>query len=125
MVHCGSPQQGCRAVFILKNIEVDTCGRGCNLNARMVKIKVDEIDYLYEYQCQPECASTVAGDQSGTGAPMQACMSGRSSLWMKYPLQYGIYFLMENSALSNAHTRADVTGYALMQDRPYQHTLCT
>lgn len=25
--------------------------------------------------------------------------------------------------LSNAHTRADVTGYALMQDRPYQHTL--
>ncbi len=26
-------------------------------------------------------------------------------------------------ALSNAHTRADVTGYALLQDRPYQHTL--
>ena len=25
--------------------------------------------------------------------------------------------------LSNAHTRADVTGYALLQDRPYQHTL--
>ena len=26
-------------------------------------------------------------------------------------------------ALSNAHTRADVTGYALLADRPYQHTL--
>lgn len=26
-------------------------------------------------------------------------------------------------ALSNAHTRADVTGYALLDDRPYQHTL--
>ncbi|MBI5955344.1 MAG: hypothetical protein HY865_27115 [Chloroflexi bacterium] len=25
--------------------------------------------------------------------------------------------------LSNAHTRADVTGYALLQDRPHQHTL--
>jgi len=25
--------------------------------------------------------------------------------------------------LSNAHTRADVTGYALLEDRPYQHTL--
>jgi hypothetical protein len=25
--------------------------------------------------------------------------------------------------LSNAHTRADVTGYALLTDRPYQHTL--
>jgi hypothetical protein len=25
--------------------------------------------------------------------------------------------------LSNAHTRADVTGFAVMQDRPYQHTL--
>jgi hypothetical protein len=25
--------------------------------------------------------------------------------------------------LSNAHTRADVTGYAVLQDRPYQHTL--
>ncbi len=25
--------------------------------------------------------------------------------------------------LSNAHTRADVTGYAVSQDRPYQHTL--
>ena len=26
-------------------------------------------------------------------------------------------------ALSNAHTRADVTGFALLEDRPYQHTL--
>ncbi len=26
-------------------------------------------------------------------------------------------------ALSNAHTRADMTGFALLQDRPYQHTL--
>jgi hypothetical protein len=26
-------------------------------------------------------------------------------------------------ALTNAHTRADVTGYAVLQDRPYQHTL--
>jgi hypothetical protein len=26
-------------------------------------------------------------------------------------------------AISNAHTRADVTGYALLADRPYQHTL--
>ncbi len=26
-------------------------------------------------------------------------------------------------ALTNAHTRADVTGYALLEDRPYQHTL--
>lgn len=25
--------------------------------------------------------------------------------------------------LSNAHTRADVTGFAVLQDRPYQHTL--
>ena len=25
--------------------------------------------------------------------------------------------------LSNAHTRADVTGYAILEDRPYQHTL--
>jgi len=25
--------------------------------------------------------------------------------------------------LSNAHTRADVTGYAILQDRPYQHTM--
>ena len=25
--------------------------------------------------------------------------------------------------ISNAHTRADVTGYALLEDRPYQHTL--
>jgi hypothetical protein len=25
--------------------------------------------------------------------------------------------------LTNAHTRADVTGYAVLQDRPYQHTL--
>ncbi len=26
-------------------------------------------------------------------------------------------------AMSNAHTRADVTGYSLLADRPYQHTL--
>ena len=26
-------------------------------------------------------------------------------------------------ALSNAHTRADVTGFAVLEDRPYQHTL--
>jgi len=26
-------------------------------------------------------------------------------------------------ALTNAHTRADVTGFAMLQDRPYQHTL--
>jgi hypothetical protein len=26
-------------------------------------------------------------------------------------------------ALTNAHTRADVTGFAVLQDRPYQHTL--
>jgi hypothetical protein len=26
-------------------------------------------------------------------------------------------------ALANAHTRADVTGYALLEDRPYQHSL--
>jgi hypothetical protein len=26
-------------------------------------------------------------------------------------------------ALSNAHTRADVTGFALLQDRPYQHMM--
>lgn len=25
--------------------------------------------------------------------------------------------------LTNAHTRADITGYALLEDRPYQHTL--
>ena len=110
----------------LKNIkEWIPAGAVVDMNARMVKIQVDEIEITFTsinvslnahqllQEINQELVRANAGVYVWKIEPVDEMSSSVRHLFPDGRIP----------ALSNAHTRADVTGYALMQDRPYQHTL--
>lgn len=94
-------------------------------NARMVKIRVEEIEITFTSinvslnaqellrDINRELVRANAGVYAWRIEPVDEISSSVRHLFSDGRIP----------ALSNAHTRADVTGYAVMQDRPYQNTL--
>ena len=96
-----------------------------DLHERMVKIQVEQIEISFtsiHINLKPhELLSELNRELVRAGAGVY--------LWQITPLLEAssvvrhLYPDGNVPALSNAHTRADVTGYALFGDRPYLHTL--
>ncbi len=96
-----------------------------DMNARIVKIQVDEIEITFTSinlslsardmldEINQELVRVNAGVYVWRIEPVEEMASSVRHLFPDGRIP----------ALSNAHTRADVTGYALLEDRPYQHTL--
>jgi hypothetical protein len=94
-----------------------------DMNARQVKIQVEDTEITFTginislnaHEMLQEINRELVRANAG------------AYLWRIEPVEGGsVTHLFPDGripALSNAHTRADVTGYALLQDRPYQHTL--
>ena len=95
-----------------------------DMNARMVNIKVDEVEITFTSiniglnvqellrDINKELVRINAGVYVYRIEPVEEVS----------PVHH-LYSDGRIPVLTNAHTRADVTGYAVLQDRPYQHTL--
>ncbi len=95
-----------------------------DMNARTVKIQVEDIEITFTSLNVSQSAHELLRDVN------QELVRACAGVYV-----YRIEPVVEPSpvrhlfpdgripTLSNAHTRADVTGYAVSQDRPYQHTL--
>jgi len=94
-----------------------------DMNARLVKIQVEDTEITFTginislnaHQLLQEINHELVRVNAG------------AYLWRIEPVEgASLNHLFPDGripVLSNAHTRADVTGYALLEDRPYQHTL--
>jgi hypothetical protein len=120
-----TPAPGIELPPVLKNIkEWMPAGAVVDMNARTVRIQVDEIEITFMSINVGLNAHELLRDVN------QELVRVNAGVYV-----YRIEPVVEASpvrhlypdgkvpVLSNAHTRADVTGYALLQDRPYQHTL--
>jgi len=95
-----------------------------DMNARTVKIQINDIEITFTGLNVSQSAHELLRDVN------QELVRARAGVYV-----YRLEPLVQDSAvrhlyptgriptLSNAHTRADVTGFAVLQDRPYQHTL--
>ncbi len=95
-----------------------------DMNARTVKIQINDIEITFTGLNVSQSAHELLWDVN------QELVRARAGVYV-----YRIEPVVQESAvrhlypegriptLSNAHTRADVTGFAVLQDRPYQHTL--
>ena len=100
---------------------------GCavvDMNARMINIKVDEVEITFTSINVGLNAQELLRDINQELVRINAGVYVyRIEPVEEVSLVHHLYSDGRIPALTNAHTRADVTGYALMQDRPYQHTL--
>ncbi len=97
---------------------------GVDMNARMVNIKVDEVEITFTSINVGLNAQELLRDINKELVRINAGVY----VYRIEPVEqaspvHHLYLDGKIPALSNAHTRADVTGYALLEDRPYQHTL--
>jgi len=120
-----TPKMGVELPPALKNVkEWVPAGGLVDMNARTVKIQVDEIEITFTsinvglnaHQLLDEINQELVRVNAGV------------YVWRIEPVDEAasVHHLFPDGripVLSNAHTRADVTGYAVLQDRPYQHTL--
>ncbi|MCQ3935707.1 MAG: hypothetical protein DPW18_01545 [Chloroflexi bacterium] len=120
-----APTPGAELPTALKNIkEWMPAGAVVDINARTVKIQVEEIEITFTgidvslnaHELLREINRELVGADAGV------------YVWRIEPLDEAspvrhLYSDGRIPALSNAHTRADVTGFALLADRPYQRTL--
>ena len=95
-----------------------------DMNARTVKIQINDIEITFTGLNVSQGAHELLREVN------QELVRARAGVYV-----YRLEPLVQDSAvrhlypngriptLSNAHTRADVTGFAVLQDRPYQHTL--
>jgi hypothetical protein len=95
-----------------------------DMNARMVKIQVEEIEITFTSINLSLNAHQLLGEINQELVRANAAVY----VWRIEPVveTSKVSHLFPNGhipVLSNAHTRADVTGYAVWQERPYQHTL--
>ena len=94
-----------------------------DLNARTVKIQSDEVEVTFTSINISQSAVELLGRLT-----VSWCVSSLVSICIASsrsgatPVQH-LYPDGRIPILSNSHTRADVTGYAVLKDRPYQHTL--
>ena len=110
----------------LKNIrEWMAASAMLDLNARLVKIQVEEIEITFTsinvslnaHQLLQEINRELVRANAGVYVWRIEPVEETSS-----PLRH-LFPDGKIPTLSNAHTRADVTGFAVMEDRPHQHTL--
>ena len=100
---------------------------GCavvDMNARMVNIKAEEVEITFTSINVGLNAQELLRDINQELVRINAGVY----VYRIEPVEevspvHHLYLDGKIPALSNAHTRADVTGYALLEDRPYQHTL--
>ena len=95
-----------------------------DMNARMVKIQVEEIAITFTSINVSLNAQELLRDVNQELVRVNAGVY----VWRIEPVEEAspVHHLFPDGripVLSNAHTRADVTGFAVLQDRPYQHTL--
>ncbi|NOH00493.1 MAG: hypothetical protein QY332_21720 [Anaerolineales bacterium] len=120
-----TPSPGADLPPVLKNIKEWLPGSATvDMNARTVRIQVEEIEITFTAinvglnahellrDINQELVRVNAGVYIYRIEPVEDVA----------PVQH-LYPEGRIPALTNAHTRADVTGFAVMQDRPYQHTL--
>lgn len=120
-----TPKPGVALPDVLMNQREWKAGVGVvDLNARMVKIQSDEVEVTFTSinisqsaaellrEINRELVRVKAGVYLYRIEPIQGAA----------PVQH-LYPDGRIPILSNSHTRADVTGYAVLKDRPYQHTL--
>ena len=100
---------------------------GCavvDMNARMINIKVDEVEITFTSINVGLNAQELLRDINQELVRINAGVYVyRIEPVEEVSLVHHLYSDGRIPALTNAHTRADVTGYALLEDRPYQHTL--
>ena len=96
-----------------------------DLNERLVKIQLDDIEITFT-----SMNVTLKPDELLRDINRELVRAGAGAyVWKLTPILEPsgmvrhLYPDGNVPALSNAHTRADVTGYAVFADRPYQHTL--
>lgn len=100
---------------------------GCavvDMNARTIRIQVDEIEITFTSINVGLNAQELLRDINKELVRINAGVY----VYRIEPVEevspvHHLYSDGRIPALTNAHTRADVTGYALLEDRPYQHTL--
>lgn len=95
-----------------------------DLNARMVKIQAGELEITFTGIDISRNARQLLEDVNEQLVRTNAGVY----IWKIQPIseRSSVHHLFPDgriSTLTNAHTRADVTGYAVLEDRPYQHTL--
>ncbi|WKZ45856.1 MAG: hypothetical protein QY302_08685 [Anaerolineales bacterium] len=120
-----TPEPGTELPPALKNIKEWTpAGAVVDMNARAVKIRVEEIEVTFTgidvslnaHELLREINRELVRVNAGVYVWRIEPVDEPSPVRHLYPDG-------RIPALSNAHTRADVTGYALLADRPYQRTL--
>ncbi len=120
-----TPEPGAELPPALKNIkEWMPASAVVNINARTVKIRVEEIEITFTgidvslnaHELLREINRELVRVNAGVYVYRIEPVNEASPVRHLYPDG-------RIPALSNAHTRADVTGYALLADRPYQRTL--
>ncbi|NJC96678.1 MAG: hypothetical protein FIB03_10150 [Anaerolineae bacterium] len=120
-----TPSPGADLPPVLKNIKEWLPGSATvDMNARVVRIQMEEIEITFTAinvglnahellrDINQELVRVNAGVYVYRIEPVEDVA----------PVQH-LYPEGRIPALTNAHTRADVTGFAVLQDRPYQHTL--
>ena len=100
---------------------------GCavvDMNARMVNIKAEEVEITFTSINVGLNAQELLRDINKELVRINAgvYVYRIEPVEQASPVRH-LYSDGRIPALTNAHTRADVTGYALLEDRPYQHTL--
>ena len=120
-----TPVPGAELPPVLKNVkEWIPSGAVVDFNARMVKIPAQEIEItftgidisLHAHQLLEQFNQELVRANAGVYLYWIEPLVQPSTIHHLYPDG-------RVPTLSNAHTRADVTVYALLEDRPYQHTL--
>jgi hypothetical protein len=109
----------------LKNVkEWIPSGAVIDFNARTAKIPADEVEITFT---GIDISLNARQLLEQFNRELVRANAGVYLYWIE-PIvkQSSIHHLFPDGrvpTLSNAHTRADVTGYALLEDRPYQHTV--
>jgi hypothetical protein len=119
------PLPGAELPPVLKNVKAWLpAGATVDMNARTVRIQVGEIEITFTAVNVGLSAHELLDDINRELVRVNAgvYVYRIEPVEDVSPVQH-LYPEGRIPALSNAHTRADVTGYAVLTDRPYQHTL--
>ncbi len=119
------PFPGAELPPLLKNLKEWLPGCAVvDLNARTVRIQVEEIEITFTAINAGLSAHELLRDINRELVRVNAgvYVYRIEPVEVPSPVPH-LYPEGRIPALSNAHTRADVTGYAVLTDRPYQHTL--
>jgi hypothetical protein len=120
-----TPKPGAELPVLLTNQREWKAGSGIvDLNARMVKIQSDEVEVTFTSINISQSAAELLREINRELVRVKAgvYLYRIEPIRDAAPVQH-LYPDGRIPILSNSHTRADVTGYAVLKDRPYQHTL--